>query len=50
MPEALGEWRSLAGGVQRNLKKLLAKRLDQPHVPGGPASTLVNAARDKPGE
>ncbi len=35
MPEALEEWRSLDGSVQAHLKKLLAKRLDNPHVPGG---------------
>ena len=35
MPEALEEWRRLDGSVQINLKKLLAKRLDNPHVPGG---------------
>jgi mRNA interferase RelE/StbE len=35
MPEALEEWRSLDGSVQANLKKLLAKRLDNPRVPGG---------------
>jgi len=35
MPEALEEWRTLDGSVQVNLKKLLAKRLDNPHVPGG---------------
>lgn len=35
MPEALEEWRSLDGSVQAILKKLLAKRLDNPHVPGG---------------
>lgn len=35
MPEALDEWRKLDGSVQANLKKLLAKRLDNPHVPGG---------------
>ncbi len=35
MPEALEEWRKLDGSVQTNLKKLLAKRLDNPHVPGG---------------
>ncbi|XAH23771.1 type II toxin-antitoxin system RelE/ParE family toxin [Xylophilus sp. GW821-FHT01B05] len=34
MPEALDEWRKLDGSVQANLKKLLAKRLDNPHVPG----------------
>lgn len=35
MPEALDEWRNLDGSVRINLKKLLAKRLDNPHVPGG---------------
>ena len=35
MPEALDEWRRLDGSVKTNLKKLLAKRLDDPHVPGG---------------
>lgn len=35
MPEALEEWRNLDGSVQSPLKKLLAKRLDDPHVPGG---------------
>ena len=35
MPEALDEWHQLDGAVKTNLKKLLAKRLDNPHVPGG---------------
>jgi mRNA interferase RelE/StbE len=35
MPEALAEWHSLDGSVRTPLKKLLAKRLDTPHVPGG---------------
>ena len=35
MPEALEEWHRLDGSVKVNLKKLLAKRLDHPHVPGG---------------
>ena len=35
MPEALEEWHRLDGSVKTQLKKLLAKRLDQPHVPGG---------------
>lgn len=35
MPEALEEWHQLDGSVKSKLKKLLAKRLDQPHVPGG---------------
>jgi mRNA interferase RelE/StbE len=35
MPEALVEWHRLDGAVRTNLKKLLSKRLDSPHVPGG---------------
>jgi mRNA interferase RelE/StbE len=35
MPEALEEWQRLDGSVKAPLKKLLAKRLDNPHVPGG---------------
>ena len=35
MPEALQEWHSLDGSVRALLKKLLEKRLDNPHVPGG---------------
>jgi len=35
LPEALEEYQSLDGSVRANLKKLLAKRLDKPHVPGG---------------
>lgn len=35
IPEALQEWRELDGSVKVKLKKLLAKRLDNPHVPGG---------------
>jgi mRNA interferase RelE/StbE len=35
LPAALEEWRNLDGSIQQNLKKLLAKRLDNPHVPGG---------------
>ena len=35
MPEALAEWHQLDGSVRAPLKKLLAKRLDQPHTPGG---------------
>lgn len=34
MPEALEEWKELDGSVSKPLKKLLAKRLDEPHVPG----------------
>ncbi|MCM2477968.1 MAG: type II toxin-antitoxin system RelE/ParE family toxin [Pseudomonadota bacterium] len=34
MPEALDEWRALDGSVKANLKKLLEKRLDNPHIPG----------------
>ncbi len=35
VPEALDEWRALDGSVKANLKKLLEKRLNNPHVPGG---------------
>ncbi len=35
IPEALDEWNELDGSVKAPLKKLLAKRLDNPHVPGG---------------
>jgi mRNA interferase RelE/StbE len=35
MPEALDEWRQLDGSVKTNLQKLPAKRLDNPHLPGG---------------
>jgi mRNA interferase RelE/StbE len=35
VPEALDEWHRLDGAVKAPLKKLLAKRLDNPHVPGG---------------
>lgn len=35
LPQALTEWKALDGSVKENLKKLLAKRLDNPHVPGG---------------
>jgi mRNA interferase RelE/StbE len=35
LPDALEEWRRLDGSIQKTLKKLLAKRLDNPHVPGG---------------
>lgn len=35
LPQALDEWKALDGSVKENLKKLLAKRLDAPHVPGG---------------
>ncbi|KAB0580847.1 type II toxin-antitoxin system RelE/ParE family toxin [Ideonella dechloratans] len=35
MPEALEEWHKLDGSVKAPLKKLLEKRLDNPHVPGG---------------
>lgn len=34
MPEALDEWQALDGSVKANLKKLLEKRLEHPHVPG----------------
>lgn len=35
VPSAWDEWCQLDGSVKAVLKKLLAKRLDSPHVPGG---------------
>ena len=35
MPEALAEWQALDGSVKEPLRKLLKKRLENPHVPGG---------------
>ena len=32
--DALKEWATLDGSVKTTLKKLLLKRLEQPHVPG----------------
>ncbi len=34
LPEALDEWNALDGSVKAVLRKLLKKRLEQPHVPG----------------
>lgn len=34
-PDALAEWHRLDGSVRETLKKLLATRLETPHVPGG---------------
>lgn len=34
LPQALKEWQGLDGSVKEVLKKLLAKRLVNPHVPG----------------
>jgi len=35
LPSALKEWHDLDGSVKETLRKLLRKRLDNPHVPGG---------------
>ena len=35
LPQVLDEWQTLDGSVKEILKRLLAKRLDSPHVPGG---------------
>ncbi len=35
VPSALQEWRDLDRWVKEPLRKLLRKRLDNPHVPGG---------------
>ena len=34
VPESLREWQKLDGSVKEVLRKLLKKRLEQPHVPG----------------
>ncbi len=34
VPSAWAEWQSLDGSVKETLRKLLKKRLDNPHVPG----------------
>ncbi len=34
-PSALQEWRDLDGSVKEPFRKLLRKRLNNPHVPGG---------------
>ena len=34
MPEAWAEWQALDGSIKTVLRKLLKKRLLQPHVPG----------------
>ncbi len=35
VPSAWDEWQALDGSVKEVLRKLLKKRLDNPHVPGG---------------
>ena len=35
VPSAWAEWQALDGSVKEMLRKLLKKRLDNPHVPGG---------------
>ena len=35
VPSAWAEWQKLDGSVKEPLRKLLKKRLDNPHVPGG---------------
>ncbi|MFC3531771.1 type II toxin-antitoxin system RelE/ParE family toxin [Vogesella facilis] len=34
MPEALAEWQALDGSVKQEFKRLLKKRLENPHVQG----------------
>lgn len=34
VPSALAEWQALDGSVKEPLRKLLKKRLENPHVPG----------------
>ena len=35
LPSALKEWQDLDGAVKEPMRKLLRKRLNNPHVPGG---------------
>lgn len=35
VPSAWAEWQALDGSLKEPLRKLLRKRLDNPHVPGG---------------
>ena len=35
VPSAWAEWQDLDGSVKEPMRKLLKKRLDNPHVPGG---------------
>ena len=35
VPSAWAQWQALDGSVKEPLRKLLQKRLDNPHVPGG---------------
>ncbi len=35
VPSAWAEWQALDGSVKEPMRKLLKKRLDNPHVPGG---------------
>ena len=35
VPSAWAEWQSLDGSVKEPMRKLLKKRLENPHVPGG---------------
>jgi mRNA interferase RelE/StbE len=35
VPSAWQEWQALDGSVKEPMRKLLRKRLDNPHVPGG---------------
>ena len=34
LPEALDEWNALDGSIKELLRKLLKKRLNEPHMPG----------------
>ena len=43
LPDALREWNDLDGSIHQNLKKLLAKRLDNPHVPSGRLHGLLSS-------
>jgi mRNA interferase RelE/StbE len=53
LPSALKEWKKLDPSIRRQLKKKLAERLHQPHVPGSRLRGLVTKIQrihDKPGD
>lgn len=53
LPEALEEWNGPDGSIKAPLKKPLAKRLDEPHVPGralrGPLADCYKIKRRQQG-
>jgi mRNA interferase RelE/StbE len=46
-PLALAEWKKLDGSIQAPLKKKLAERLEQPHIPAAALSGMINCYKIK---